>query len=290
MNGIIVASATPYNEDGLFNPSVLEELMRRHIKEGAAGFFAGGSAGECMLLTENERIEVFETACGFNKETQIIAHVAAISTNEAVRYAKAAKSFGAQYIAAAPPTFYRFSNAQIAQYYYDISDSVDMPVMIYNFPGNTGRTFDLNDANIRTLIKSDKIWGIKHTDLNLYLFERIHALNPKLVLMNGYDETMIPGLSLGASGSIGSTFNVMLPHYLKIYNSYHAGEFDSIMEMQTKANNIMEAFCNVGLIAAIKHVLTEQGFDVGEPRRPFTPLTKEQKESIMKVFNENVIV
>ena len=287
MKGIVVASATPFDKDGSFKPSVLEDLMRRHIKEGAAGFFVGGSSAECMLLTEAERIAVFEAACSFSKETEIIAHVGCISTDEAIRYAKAAKSYGAQHIAATPPTFYRFNNAQIAQYYYDISDSVDMPVMIYNFPGNTGRTFELNDVNIRNLISSDKIWGIKHTDYNQFLFERIRTLNPKLVMLNGYDETMVPGLSLGADGSVGSTFNVMLPHYLKIYNSYRAGKFEHLVELQTKANNIMEAFCNVGLIAAIKHVLTEQGFDVGEPRKPFTPLSNEQKEHIMKVFNDN---
>ena len=31
--------------------------MERNLREGAAGFFVGGSSGECFLLTEAERIQ-----------------------------------------------------------------------------------------------------------------------------------------------------------------------------------------------------------------------------------------
>jgi len=280
ISGLFPAPATPYNKNGLINHSALETLIRRNISEGASGFFVGGSSAECFLLSESERISLFETACAFKNETAIIAHVGAVSTDEAIRYAKAAKSFGADYIASTPPFYYGFSNAQITRFFYDISDAAGMPIMVYNFPGNTGKGFDLRDPDIRGLLKSDAVWGIKHTDYNLFHLERIMELNPKLVIMNGYDETMTAGLAIGAVGSVGSTFNVMLPHYLKIFNAYLSGDKTTASELQTKANNIMEAFCKVGLIAAIKYVLTQQGIDAGPPRKPFAPLTEEQMEIV----------
>jgi N-acetylneuraminate lyase len=289
MDGIYSASVTPFSHDGKFNPAALETLIRRNIAEGASGFFIGGSSAECFLLGEQERIAVFETACGFQAETDIIAHVGAVSTDESIRYAKAAKKFGAKYIAATPPFYYSFTNAQMAQYYYEISKQSDMPVMIYNFPANTGKVFDLNSQEIKKLLCSDAVWGIKHTNLNLYQMERIRNINPRLAIMNGFDETMVAGLALGANGSIGSTFNVMLPHYLKIYSAYRSGEQTKALELQTKANNIMEAFCEAGLIAAIKYVLSYQGIDAGEPRKPFTPLTQEQKEIIQDVLKANLV-
>jgi len=287
MKGIISASVTPFKADGCFNSSALEALMRRNLSEGASGFFVGGSSAECFLLTEKERIDVFEAACNFVKETSVIAHVGAVGTNEAIRYAKAAKNFGAQYIAATPPFYYGFNGAQIAEYYYDIARAADMPVMVYNFPINTGKSFDLRDPDICKLLKSDAVWGIKNTDYNLFHMERIRNLNPKLVIMNGYDETMVPGLALGADGSIGSTFNVMLPHYLQIYNAYHDGtdkSRETALKLQAKANTIMEAFCSVGLIAAIKYVLSRQGIDAGIPRKPFIPLTLAQEAFINEVL------
>lgn len=290
MKGLFPAPVTPYKSDGSINPGLLETLMRRNITEGASGFFAGGSSAECFLLTESERIAVFEAACALGKETTIIAHVGAVSTGEAIRYAKAAKGFGAQYISAIPPFYYGFSNRQIARFFYDVANAVNMPLMIYNFPGNTGKSFNLKDPDIRGLICSDAVWGIKHTDYNLFQLERIRSLNPKLVIMNGYDETMTAGLALGAVGSVGSTFNVMLPHYMKIYNACRQGQGEQkkAMILQEKANNIMEAFCNAGLISSIKYVLTCQGIDVGIPRKPFEPLTHEQKEYIDEVLEQNL--
>ena len=290
IKGLFPASLMPYKNDGTFNSTALEELLKRNISEGASGFFVGGSSAECFLLTENERISVFETVSTFIKETSIIAHVGAIATNEAIRYAKAAKSFGLQYISATPPFYYGFSNAQIAKFFYDISSAVNMPVMIYNFPLNTGKVFNLKDPDIRKLLSSDIVWGIKHTDYNLFQLERIRNLNPKLAIMNGYDETMTAGLALGAVGSVGSTFNVMLPHYLKLFNAYQSGEEEEALFLQVRANNIMEAFCNVGLIAAIKYVLRYQGIDPGEPRRPFLPLTQEQEVYLNEVLEDNLVV
>lgn len=59
--------------------------------------------------------------------------------------------------------------------------------------------------------------------------------------------------------------------------------------LQIKANSIMNALCDAGLIPAIKYVLTTMGIDAGVPRRPFRPLTEEQKRHIDKVLEKNLV-
>ena len=61
--GIYVASITAYDQAGNVDAAALQKLMQRNINEGAAGFFVGGSSGECFMLTEAERVQVFEAAC-----------------------------------------------------------------------------------------------------------------------------------------------------------------------------------------------------------------------------------
>ena len=119
--------------------------------------------------------------------------------------------------------------------------------------------------------------------------ERIKALNPRLKIMNGFDETMVAGLALGADGSIGSTFNFMLPHYLTVYRLFREGCIDEAREAQVKANNIMEALCAVGLIPAIKYVLGTMGVDAGTARRPFGTLSDGQKAMLDQVIRDNLI-
>ncbi|MDR3146394.1 MAG: dihydrodipicolinate synthase family protein [Treponema sp.] len=288
MDGIYPASITPFNGEGQFQAEVLLRLMERNIAEGASGFFIGGSSGECFLLGEAERIAVFEAAATFRGRTTLIAHIGAVSTAEAIRYALAATRLGFQHIAATPPFYYGFSAELIAGYYYDIAAAAGMPVMIYNFPGNTNKPFNLEHPATVELLRSQAIFGIKHTNLDLSQMERIKALSPGLSIMNGYDETMVAGLALGADGSIGSTFNFMLPHFKKIYDRYRAGKGREALALQVKANNIMAALNRVGLIPAIKYILEGQGIAAGPARKPFVALSADQRSYLDGVLRTNL--
>ena len=216
--GIYVASITAYDQAGNVDVAALQKLMQRNINEGAAGFFVGGSSGECFMLTEAERVQVFEAAAAYAGKTNLIAHVGAIGTAEAVRYAKAAMGMGYDVVAATAPFYYGFSPKEVCRYYYDIAEASGSPVLIYNFPGNTHREFDVANPDYIQLFKSGAILGVKQTNYNLFQMERILNLNPDLIAFDGYDETMVAGQALGSSGSIGSTFNMMLPHYKKIFD------------------------------------------------------------------------
>jgi N-acetylneuraminate lyase len=288
LKGIFVAQVTPFDSKGAVNPVPLSTLLERNLREGAAGFFVGGSSGECFLLSEAERIAVFEAASAFRGRTKLIAHVGAVGMDEAVRYALAAKGLGYDHIAATPPFYYGFSPELVANYYYDISKASGLPVLVYNFPGNTNKPFNLDHPATAALFKSGAVLGIKHTNYDLSQMERIRALSPNLVILNGFDETMLGGLALGAVGSIGSSFNFMLPHFVKLWNLYFEGKREEALRVQVKANNIMSGLCRVGLIPAVKYILKTQGIDVGGPRKPFQPLSAESQRYIEEVLKNNL--
>ena len=289
LRGVVPASVTPFHADESIDTSALLKLMRWNLGQGADSFFIGGSSAECFLLSPAARMEVFEAAAELSEQAYLIAHVGAISTGEAKAYARRARDLGYDAIAATPPFYYGFGPEEIYSYYADISDAAGMPVMIYNFPGNTGKQFDLASPTVRKLFRSDFILGVKHTNQVVYQLERIKNLNPELILMNGFDETMVAGLALGADGSIGSTFNFMYPHYKKIYDLFLAHQTEKALELQVKANTIMNALCDAGLIPAIKFILSTMGIDVGVPRRPFRALTAEQKTELVNVVEKNLI-
>jgi N-acetylneuraminate lyase len=289
LGGLYSASITAYDASGRIDGAALQRVMERNWKEGAAGFFVGGSSGECFLLAEGERVEVFEAASAFAGRTNLIAHVGAISTDEAVRYAKAAMKLGFDVTAATAPFYYGFSPKEICRYYYDIAEASGAPVLIYNFPGNTHKEFNTADPAYVELFRSGAILGVKQTNYNLYQMERILNLNPDLVAFNGYDETMVAGQALGCIGSIGSTFNMMLPHYKAIFSLFSQGKREEALVLQHRANNCMEAMCSVGLIPAIKHALARQGCPVGQPRRPFSALTQEQMDYVDGVLDKNML-
>ena len=75
LGGIYSASITAYDATGAIDAAALQAVMKRNLAEGAAGFFVGGSSGECFLLTEAERIQVFEAAAALRGQANLIAHV-----------------------------------------------------------------------------------------------------------------------------------------------------------------------------------------------------------------------
>ena len=288
LTGVVPASVTPFDEQGKVDAQALLRLLRWNMAQGVESFFIGGSSAECFLLTYGERLQMFMAAAELKDEVFLTAHVGAIGTDEAVGFAREAAALGFDAIAATPPFYYGFGSREVYAYYADIAQAAGMPVLIYNFPGNTHRPFDLSDPLTQKLFRSDFILGVKHTNQEVYQLERIRALNPALTLMNGFDETMVAGLALGAAGNIGSTFNFMYPHYKRIYDLFRAGRIDEARALQVKANNIMAALCAVGLIPAIKWVLNDMGVPVGEPRRPFLPITGEQGQRLKAVLAENL--
>ena len=237
LGGIYAASITAYDAGGRVDAAALQAVMERNLREGAAGFFVGGSSGECFLLTEAERIQVFEAAAAVRGRANLIAHVGAIGTGEAVRYAKAAMALGYDFCAATAPFYYGFSPKEVCSYYYAIAEASGAPVLIYNFPGNTHKEFDVANPDYIALFRSGAILGVKQTNYNLFQMERILNLNPDLIAFDGYDETMVAGQALGCIGSIGSTFNMMLPHYKKIFTLFDAGKRQEALALQHKANN-----------------------------------------------------
>lgn len=88
----------------------------KNITEGVAGFFVGGSSGECFLLSIEERMQLFELAAKYKGNKKITANVGVISTDEAIAYGQEAKWLGVDGIAAIAPFYFRFSPAAVADY------------------------------------------------------------------------------------------------------------------------------------------------------------------------------
>ena len=290
MGGFFVAAITPFNENGKFNPDALHALMDRTIDQGAAGFLIGGSSAECPLLSHRERLDGLVAAANYanRASTHLMASVASISTDEAKEYARAAETLKYDAMISTVPYYFKFGMKQIAQYFVELRKHADVPLFLYNFPGNTGVELDLDNEYIKGILTDGTIAGVKQTSLNLYQMERMKNLNDQLVIYGGFDEVYIGARMLGADGAIGSTFNVTLPLFTKLEAAYSARDYDLAQKLQARANNIMHAFVSNSLFPSIKHILKTQGVDCGPCREPFPTLTDAQKAFVEKAFAENI--
>ena len=197
---LIAASLSIFDNNNQVNDSEMLNLWNKLVEEGADGIFIGGSVGECFLLKNSERIHMFEEASRFaastNRPLDIYAHVGALSTDEAIEMARAAKSAGIKHIASTPPFYFSLSRKEVAHCYYDLASAINDSVLYYDIPSSTHIDLNTDDPDIQSLLKSGVISAIKHTNLQSYRVNKIKSLNPNITIFGGFESRVIPMMGI----------------------------------------------------------------------------------------------
>lgn len=283
--GLFSALLTPFNEDGSINFDSLEKLVEFNLQNGIDGFYVGGSTGEGLLLSPEERMQVFECVKKANKgKATLIAHVGTICTLDAIKMAKKAEKLEYDAISAVAPYYYGFTLDAVLGYYNDIVNSTSLPMIIYNFPNSGGFSLTKDIAN--KLFENEKFIGIKHTSGDMFTLNQFKTLDREIVVYNGFDETLLAGLSMGADGAIGSTYNFMGKKFKKIMNCFNSGEIETAKALQNEANEIICEMIKYGVFQSEKAILTEMGIDMGQCRPPFMPISDECRASMKKIAHK----
>ena len=122
--------------------------------------------------------------------------------------------------------------------------------------------------------------GVKFTAGDFYLLERLKKAYPNHLIWAGFDEMMLPAVSLGVDGAIGSTFNVNGVRARQIFELGKQGKWQEALEIQHVTNDLIEGILANGLYLTIKELLKLEGVDAGFCREPMT--TKASAEQLAK--------
>ena len=278
--GLFTAQLTPFTADGKINEKALEQLIKNNIKMGVKGFYVGGTTAEAFLMSADERKYLLELVKSMAEDKTIIAHIGSLNEAEAISLAQHAEKTGADAISSVAPFYYKFTFNEIKNYYNRVADSVSIPMLVYNFPMNTGVTMTMKELG--EFFKDDKFFGFKHTSSDFFTLEQVKANFPEKIALNGFDEMVLAGLSMGADGGIGSTYNFMADKFVKIRELFMENKIAEAQEIQHTVNKIVAVLFRLGLMPAQKEVLNQMGLDFGVCRHPFGELDEQGKETIRK--------
>lgn len=276
--GVYPALITPLTPDHRIHVPALKKLIEFHRSQHAEGFYIGGATGEGLLLDVNERKLLAEKGCEFaGSDVTKIVHIADMNFHDTIELAKHAEACGADAISALPPLYYRYNETEIDAYYKAIADSVHIPLIIY-YAGAANTTITLHQ--FQRLFDTENICGVKWTNPHYDQLILLRQARPDITIFNGPDEMLICGLSAGANGGIGSTYNFMLPTYQGILKHFRDGNMAAALELQMKADRIIAVCLRYSVIPVCKLILREMGIDVGNPCPPMHPYTSEQQKRI----------
>jgi len=282
--GVMPALVTPLTKDEKINVSTLEKLLNHLIKQGSGGFYIGGATGEGLLLDVEQRKILCEKSIEFiGKDRTKIVHITDMNFRNTIELAKHAEACGADAISAIAPTYFRYDEDDIYEYYKAIAESVNIPLIIYY---TLAANVNMSNSLFRRMFEVDNITGVKWTNSNYYELIKLRNDVPDVNIFNGPDEMLICGLSAGADGGIGTTYNFMYPLINEIYTHFKANDIDSAREAQKKADKIINAVIKHVTIPATKIILEEMGFDVGYASFPMKKYSPEMRKVILSDVRE----
>ena len=276
--GIYTALLTPFDKNDKVNKKELEALVKFNVKNGVSGFYVTGSTGEAFLLSADERKEVMEIVRNAAPDKTLIAHIGSLNINEAAELGRFANKLGYDAVSSVAPYYYKFSFNEIKDYYCRLADESELPMLVYHIPAFSGVA--MGTGELAQFLTDDRFLGVKYTSNDFFTMEQIKTAFPDRVVYNGYDEMCLCGLTMGADGAIGSTYNFMADKFVAIREKFLAGDINGAQEIQKEANRIITVLCKLGVMQAEKEVLNQLGFDFGDCRQPFGKLTSEQKKVV----------
>lgn len=280
---LIVATPTPMRADESVDLDAFARLAEADIARGVEGIYIGGSTGEGLLLTADERIALTRAAVtAAAGRVPVYAHVGAMSTRESIALADAAAEAGAAAISMIPPLYYRYSTEEVIAHFRAVIDAVDVPFILYNIPQFTGR--DVADGGYEALLELPRVVGIKHTSQNLFGAERLIQRYPGIALVNGFDELYLAGRAIGARAAIGTTVGLQIALFRSLRTRADRGDLAGARAVQTRINDTIESMVQEGVFGAAKYLAGKYAGEVGACRRPLPALSADAERRLDAVW------
>lgn len=290
IKGLFAAPFTPLHPDGSLNLLMIPTLVENLIADGLSGAFICGSNGEGPNLTVQERMAVAEAFVkAANKRIQIWVHVGHSSIAESKALMQHAYDIGADAASAVAAFYFKPSSvenlvdcmAQIA------ATCPEMPFYYYHIPMLTGIGMDMLRFLELAETQIPNLQGIKYTANTIWEYQAcLHHFGDRFNILYGFDEMLLPALSVGAEAAIGSTYNFAAPLYLSVVEDYQNGHISSAQKTMSLLIDMVRAFVKYPAIPAQKAIMKMLGNDVGGCRLPLVTLSEEQYRALYNELTE----
>jgi len=285
-DGVFVPVTTPFRGDDV-TPERLADNLRTWSATPLAGYVVLGSTGEFPMLSEAERDRVLAAAReAIPRDRCYIAGTGADSTRHTIRQTRRAAELGADAaIVITPHYFTKGFSAPAAQvrHYLAVADASPIPVLIYNFPVNTG--INLEADTVARIAAHPNVRGIKDSSGHIPQCAQIIDQTPKSFhVLVGSAAALLPALAIGASGGILALALIAPREFCDVYRLARAGRWDEAKAIAARMLLADRGIAGRYGIGGLKAALDLQNFYGGPCRAPLGTPDGDGIEDIKEVL------
>jgi 4-hydroxy-tetrahydrodipicolinate synthase len=273
LKGTGVALVTPFKKDKSIDFTSLENLIDIQIAGGLDYLVTLGTTGESVVLSDEEKIEVFN--CTVKKVNGRVPIVIGIGGNDTAAVIKSFIKFDLSKVVAilsVSPYYNKPSQEGLYQHYIALADAAPKPILLYNVPGRTGR--NMTAATTLRLASHPNIAGIKEAVSELTQMIAILKDRPSdFLVVSGDDEMVMAQMACGCDGVISVAANAFAKPFSDMIRFAMAGDFS----MAKRVNDLLaEGYTYMfeeNNPAGIKAFMFEQELIQNELRLPLVPVS-----------------
>lgn len=268
------------NADGSINYDGFAENIEFQIANGTDAIIVCGTTGEASTMTDDEHIECIRFAVEKTAgRIPVIAGTGSNDTKYAVELSKIAQEKGADGLLLVTPYYNKASQKGLVAHFTAIADAVDIPIILYNIPGRTGVSIDMNTYKI--LGQHKNIVAVKEASGNIsYTSKLIAQCGDLLDVYSGNDDIIVPMMSIGAKGVISVISNIMPKETHEITQLCLANNCEEAAKLQMKYLELINnLFIEVNPIP-IKEAMNQMKMPSGPCRLPLCEMTDEHIETL----------
>ena len=290
LKGLIAAPFTPMHKDGSLNLSIIPFYYEMLKANNINGAFICGSTGEGVSMTAKEKMAVAEAWAEASKNDtgfKVMTLLGGTSITDCKELARHAESIGLYGVSFTAPFYFEpVDVTMLGKACIAVAEAVpNLPFYYYHIPVLTGVNFPMISLLKEIDGKLPNFAGIKYTHEDFMDFlSCLHFENGKYDMLWGRDENMLPALSIGAKGAVGSTFNYAAPLYHQLMDAFQNGDLDAASQLQQRSIDMIRLLGKYGGIATGKAYMKLIGLDCGEFRLP----VKNMNSSDFEIFRKDV--
>lgn len=284
--GVFSAVSIPLHSDLSCNYAVLADHCQDLLKRGASGIALFGTTGEGASFSVKERVEALQAIIKLGVNPQnLIFGVITTALDDAVSLIKSALENHCAAVLVAPPFYFKnVSDDGVIAFYREVIKRIRSnsacKMILYHIPQLTGVSITL--PVIKTLFSEfpDIVVGIKESEGNLALTQKILQDVPNFKVFVGNESQLIDAVKLGASGTISGLANVFPELVCSLYECEN--DEDQINSMND-IEAVRKAIKQYPTFPAIKSLIKSQKGEAWKAMRPpLMPLDDQQSHALFE--------
>ena len=284
---LLTAMVTPFSEDGSVNYAVAEELAAHLVSQGSDGLVVCGTTGESPTLSWEEEYQLFQVVQkAVGGKAKVIAGTGSNSTSEAIAATQKAAKLGLDGSLQVVPYYNKPPQSGLYEHFRAIASACpQLPIMLYNIPGRTGR--NLQAETVVKLAEIDNIVAIKEASGNLEQACAIRRLtSSSFAIYSGDDLLTLPLLAVGGTGVVSVASHLVGSQIQQMIQAFETGNPTVAREINLKLFPLFKALFWTTNPIPIKAALKLQGWKVGGLRPPLCNLSPDLEEKLEAVLKD----